>query len=539
MNKNLLSRLLLLFIVGAALFSCSRKNEHAERIPADAIFVASINLQNLVDKSGYTAEDAKILGAKFAEEAQSSLSPEQIKYFQKLIADPREAGLSLKAPVYVFSSPDISFALVAQVDSESKLETFIRESFKTDGKEVNISTQDGYHFVNLNNTGLLGYDNRSCIVTFGKATGRDVQLKHLGEAMKRKGSESITKHSAYKEMEQEQGDLRMFYSLGGMMDMAMQGYGALGASMAREIYSFNIDSCYAINSIAFEAGKLTYAQRIHTENLKAKQSLEEIYKIAKPSSGEFIKYFPASSLAFLNIGLDGNKLLKLISGGSLGVILAMAEAEGVNFSTPIASLDGDITIGLMELHEDYVGATLMAKLNDEQPMVSLLDYFYTQAVEQEGGVNADFVKIDNQNYQTIIDKMTISFGVKDNIFYISSLPTEQTWQEHKQNASEMPEGQLLGKSPSVLLVNIAQILKVDRIASELAGEPLIKHQVEKLVSLTSCYNDKNISSTELHFKDAKTNALKQLVDMIREVSEAKQSAPVVAEEATQETEVTQ
>lgn len=539
MNKNLLSRLLLLFIVGAALFSCSRKNEHAERIPADAIFVASINLQNLVDKSGYTAEDARILGAEFAEEAQSSLSPEQIKYFQKLIADPREAGLSLKAPVYVFSSPDISFALVAQVDSESKLETFIRESFKTDGKEVNISTQDGYHFVNLNNTGLLGYDNRSCIVTFGKATGRDVQLKHLGEAMKRKGSESITKHSAYKEMEQEQGDLRMFYSLGGMMDMAMQGYGALGASMAREIYSFNIDSCYAINSIAFEAGKLTYAQRIHTENLKAKQSLEEIYKIAKPSSGEFIKYFPASSLAFLNIGLDGNKLLKLISGGSLGVILAMAEAEGVNFSTPIASLDGDITIGLMELHEDYVGATLMAKLNDEQPMVSLLDYFYTQAVEQEGGVNADFVKIDNQNYQTIIDKMTISFGVKDNIFYISSLPTEQTWQEHKQNASEMPEGQLLGKSPSVLLVNIAQILKVDRIARELAGEPLIKHQVEKLVSLTSCYNDKNISSTELHFKDAKTNALKQLVDMIREVSEAKQSAPVVAEEATQETEVTQ
>lgn len=539
MNKNLLSRLLLLFIVGAALFSCSRKNEHAERIPADAIFVASINLQNLVDKSGYTAEDAKILGAKFAEEAQSSLSPEQIKYFQKLIADPREAGLSLKAPVYVFSSPDISFALVAQVDSESKLETFIRESFKTDGKEVNISTQDGYHFVNLNNTGLLGYDNRSCIVTFGKATGRDVQLKHLGEAMKRKGSESITKHSAYKEMEQEQGDLRMFYSLGGMMDMAMQGYGALGASMAREIYSFNIDSCYAINSIAFEAGKLTYAQRIHTENLKAKQSLEEIYKIAKPSSGEFIKYFPASSLAFLNIGLDGNKLLKLISGGSLGVILAMAEAEGVNFSTPIASLDGDITIGLMELHEDYVGATLMAKLNDEQPMVSLLDYFYTQAVEQEGEVDADFVKIDNQNYQTIIDKMTISFGVKDNIFYISSLPTEQTWQEHKQNASEMPEGQLLGKSPSVLLVNIAQILKVDRIARELAGEPLIKHQVEKLVSLTSCYNDKNISSTELHFKDAKTNALKQLVDMIREVSEAKQSAPVVAEEATQETEVTQ
>lgn len=539
MNKNLLSRLLLLFIVGAALFSCSRKNEHAERIPADAIFVASINLQNLVDKSGYTAEDAKILGAEFAEEAQSSLSPEQIKYFQKLIADPREAGLSLKAPVYVFSSPDISFALVAQVDSESKLETFIRESFKTDGKEFNISTQDGYHFVNLNNTGLLGYDNRSCIVTFGKATGRDVQLKHLGEAMKRKGSESITKHSAYKEMEQEQGDLRMFYSLGGMMDMAMQGYGALGASMAREIYSFNIDSCYAINSIAFEAGKLTYAQRIHTENLKAKQSLEEIYKIAKPSSGEFIKYFPASSLAFLNIGLDGNKLLKLISGGSLGVILAMAEAEGVNFSTPIASLDGDITIGLMELHEDYVGATLMAKLNDEQPMVSLLDYFYTQAVEQEGEVDADFVKIDNQNYQTIIDKMTISFGVKDNIFYISSLPTEQTWQEHKQNASEMPEGQLLGKSPSVLLVNIAQILKVDRIASELAGEPLIKHQVEKLVSLTSCYNDKNISSTELHFKDAKTNALKQLVDMIREVSEAKQSAPVVAEEATQETEVTQ
>lgn len=539
MNKNLLSRLLLLFIVGAALFSCSRKNEHAERIPADAIFVASINLQNLVDKSGYTAEDAKILGAKFAEEAQSSLSPEQIKYFQKLIADPREAGLSLKAPVYVFSSPDISFALVAQVDSESKLETFIRESFKTDGKEVNINTQDGYHFINLNNTGLLGYDNRSCIVTFGKATGRDVQLKHLGEAMKRKGSESITKHSAYKEMEQEQGELRMFYSLGGMMDMAMQGYGALGASMAREIYSFNIDSCYAINSIAFEAGKLTYAQRIHTENLKAKQSLEEIYKIAKPSSGEFIKYFPASSLAFLNIGLDGNKLLKLISGGSLGVILAMAEAEGVNFSTPIASLDGDITIGLMELHEDYVGATLMAKLNDEQPMVNLLDYFYTQAVEQGGGVNADFVKIDNQNYQTIIDKITISFGVKDNIFYISSLPTEQTWQEHKQNASEMPEGQLLGKSPSVLLVNIAQILKVDRIASELAGEPLIKHQVEKLVSLTSCYNDKNISSTELHFKDAKTNALKQLVDMIREVSEAKQSAPVVAEEATQETEVTQ
>lgn len=539
MNKNLLSRLLLLFIVGATLFSCSRKNEHAERIPADAIFVASINLQNLVDKSGYTAEDARILGAEFAEEAQSSLSPEQIKYFQKLIADPREAGLSLKAPVYVFSSPDISFALVAQVDSESKLETFIRESFKTGGKEVNISTQDGYHFVNLNNIGLLGYDNRSCIVTFGKATGRDVQLKHLGEAMKRKGSESITKHSAYKEMEQEQGDLRMFYSLGGMMDMAMQGYGALGASMAREIYSFNIDSCYAINSIAFEAGKLTYAQRIHTENLKAKQSLEEIYKIAKPSSGEFIKYFPASSLAFLNIGLDGNKLLKLISGGSLGVILAMAEAEGVNFSTPIASLDGDITIGLMELHEDYVGATLMAKLNDEQPMVSLLDYFYTQAVEQEGEVDADFVKIDNQNYQTIIDKMTISFGVKDNIFYISSLPTEQTWQEHKQNASEMPEGQLLGKSPSVLLVNIAQILKVDRIARELAGEPLIKHQVEKLVSLTSCYNDKNISSTELHFKDAKTNALKQLVDMIREVSEAKQSAPVVAEEATQETEVTQ
>ncbi|MDO4691835.1 MAG: DUF4836 family protein [Porphyromonadaceae bacterium] len=537
MNKNLLNKLLLLFVVGAVLFSCSRKNEHAERIPADAIFVASINLQNLVDKSGYTAEDAKILGAKFAEETHGSLSAEQIKYFQELIADPREAGLSLKVPVYMFSSPNISFALVAQVDSEKKLEKFLRESLKKDGEEVTISTQDGFHFASLDNIGLIGYDSRSCVLTFGEHTGRDVQLKYLSEAMKRKGSESIIKHSAYKEMEQEQGDLRMFYSLGGVMDLAMKGYGALGASMAREIYSFNIDSCYAINSIAFEAGKLTYAQRMHTENLKAKESLEEIYKIAKPAKGEFIKHFPASSLAFFNMGLDGTRLLKLISGGSLGVILAMAEAEGVNFSNVIASLDGDIAVGLTGLQSDRVSATLLAKLNDEQPLLALLEHFYTQATAQQGEVDADFVKIDDHNYQTIIDKMTISFGVKNSTLYISSLPLEQVWQEYKQNASEMPEGQLLGKSPAVLLINIAQILKVDRIASELAGEPLIKHQVEKFASLSSYYKDKNTSSTELHFKDSKTNALKQLVDMIREVSEAKQPTP--AEEAIQEAEVAQ
>ena len=119
MAKKMISRLSVLAVLIVFLAACSKQTEYTNVIPADATAVASIDLKSLANKAGMNDKENEAAKQKLLEAMKSGMNAATFQQLEKVINNPGASGLDPEAPIYIFSSPQISGgAFVAKVSND-------------------------------------------------------------------------------------------------------------------------------------------------------------------------------------------------------------------------------------------------------------------------------------------------------------------------------------------------------------------------------------------------------------------------------------
>ena len=115
MVKRMISRLSVLAVLIVFMAACSKKAEYIHVIPADASAVASINLNSLADKAGLNDKQNEGMKQKMMEALKSGMNAAAFQQLEKIMKNPSQSGIDVKAPVFVFTSKTfISPTIVAK-----------------------------------------------------------------------------------------------------------------------------------------------------------------------------------------------------------------------------------------------------------------------------------------------------------------------------------------------------------------------------------------------------------------------------------------
>ena len=304
MVKKMISRLLVSAMLIVFIAACSQKSEYTSAIPADASAVASINLKSLADKSGLKDKENEAAKQKMIEALKSGTTAATFQQLEKVLNNPKESGIDVDAPVYVFTSPSFPYAsLVTKILDIDKLRISLDVMVKEQICQP-VEETDGYSYAVVANQNIFAFNETTAmLVQVNRKSQMENAQKAIGELMKQTPEKSIAGNAGFQKIQKQKGDVNFLASLA-----------ALPQAYARQLNigltSIKVDpkDIMALGNLNFEKGKIALQFEYYTENEEAKAMLKKQEKATTKLNTTFLKYFPASTIAFMNIGANGEEL---------------------------------------------------------------------------------------------------------------------------------------------------------------------------------------------------------------------------------------
>ena len=200
MAKKMISRLSVLAVLMVFLAACSKQTEYTNVIPADATAVASIDLKSLANKAGMNDKENEAAKQKLLEALKSGMNAATFQQLEKVINNPGASGLDPEAPIYIFSSPQISGGVfVAKVSNEDDLHASLDVMAKEQICQP-VSEADGYSFTTLNGNLLAFNETTAIIISANRASQTEAAKETITKLMKQTADNSIAKSGAFQKI---------------------------------------------------------------------------------------------------------------------------------------------------------------------------------------------------------------------------------------------------------------------------------------------------------------------------------------------------
>ena len=213
MAKKMISRLSVLAVLIVFLAACSKQTEYTNVIPADATAVASIDLKSLANKAGMNDKENEAAKQKLLEAMKSGMNAATFQQLEKVINNPGASGLDPEAPIYIFSSPQISGgAFVAKVSNEDDLHASLDVMAKEQICQP-VSEADGYSFTTLNGNLLAFNETTAIIISADRASQTEAAKEAITKLMKQTADNSIAKSGAFQKIAKQKSDINFFASM--------------------------------------------------------------------------------------------------------------------------------------------------------------------------------------------------------------------------------------------------------------------------------------------------------------------------------------
>ncbi len=357
--KSFIKLTLIVMCASFILSSCGKKGDSGKMIPANALFVAQLNMKSLTDKVSF--DDMKKMA--WFQKAQSDTShPEWMK---KLLANPENSGIDLQDPITFFVNKDNSqnyqVVLEGSLKKAADFESF-NKNLSNGGattksgdlnvlllKKNNITAWNEKNFVyvmdvpqtpkftDFNDT-LSGppssspADNSASLTTFA------TRLFNL------KTDSSLANNTKYSDLVKQKGDVYMWQNTEEIMNNNSV-LGMMGMMKLDVFFKGNI-ATYRVN---FEDGKITVDQK----NYLSKE-LGDYYKKYTGSkiNTDMIKNIPSQNV----IGMFAanfkpgalEELVKLI--GADGMANIFLQQAGFNLQDVTKANNGNILVAVTDLN---------------------------------------------------------------------------------------------------------------------------------------------------------------------------------------------
>lgn len=511
MAKKTISQLSVLTLLVVFLAACSKKAEYVNVIPADATAVASIDLKSLVNKAGMNDKENETAKQKLMEALKSGTSAATFQQLEKVMNNPTTSGLDLEAPFYIFSSPQTeSGAFVAKVSSKDDLRASLDVMAKEQICEP-VNSADGYDFTTLNGM-LLAYNETTAIILPIDGTSDTETAKEtVNKLMKQGADKSITKSGAFQKMEKQKNDINFFASMSAI-PAAYRSQISIGLPTDIQLEDISV-----VGGLSFDNGKIALKTENYTENEAVKSLLKKQKDSFEATNGKFVKYFPVSTLMFLNVGVKGEGLYNLLSENKeFSNTVSIAKSDEVK--EIFSSFDGDISVGLINVTMNSA-PTFLAYADIKN--VKALEALYKN--KQALGLNRgeDILELSQNEYVFKTRGMNIFFGVKDKQMYATNdeLLYKSVGKEVDKSISEAPYAAEMKNKTFFMAINTEAILDlpVVKMLVGFGGQEFKTYtDLASKVSYITADSEGESSETALCLKDKDANALKQIVNFAKQ-----------------------
>ena len=272
-----------------------------------------------------------------------------------------------------------------------------------------------------------------------------------------------------------------------------------------------------LGSLSFEKGKVEVQIENYTENAELKAMFEKQVKSTCPIENTFIKYFPKSTVALISLGVNGEEMYNVLQENEQFrnefSITKAAEVRNL-----FSIFQNDLTIGLINVTMSNAPSFLAyASVKNNAPLKAI----YEKKADLGMRKGDDIVKLSEDDYVFKSREMNIFFGIRNKQMYAT-------------NDEILYKNICKPVDPSLKDTDFASGLKGKRSAFVINAEavlqlPLIKMMVEyggpeyntyytlgNNVSYLEAVGDDNKAIITLQLKDKNVNALKQVVNFIKE-----------------------
>lgn len=513
MKKNLFFHFSVLAVLVVLISACSsKKQEYTNIIPSNASQVISINLKSLADKAGTNDKENKEAMQKLTDALKSGMNAATFQQLEAIMKDPAKSGVDINAPVYVFSAPALPYTtFVAKMTNEDDLLKLL-EVTENEQLTSHVTEAEGYSFANVNKQALIAFTPTTfMIVAYERASQLEGAKEGIAALLKQTPENRINTSEAFKKMQSLKGDMNMLISTSSVLgNLANQ----MNYGMAKNI---DLKDLMALGSLSFEKGKIEMKVEYYTENAELKAILEKQVKSTRPIENTFLKYFPKSTLALLSIGVNGEEFYNLLQENEQFrnefSITKAAEVKDL-FST----FQNDITLGLINVTLSSNPSFLAyASIKDSAPLKAL----YEKKAELGLKRGEDIVKLNEDEYLYKSRNINIFFGIRDKQMYATN--DELLYKNACKNADPSAKGTDFASgmkgNHSAFVINAEAVLDLPVIKMMVGfggNEYSTYYTLLGNISYLEAVGDGNNATVTLQLKDKNVNALKQIVNFVKQ-----------------------
>ena len=513
MVKRMISRRSVLGVLIVFMAACSKKAEYIHVIPADASAVASVNLNTLADKAGLNDKENEGMKQKMMEALKSGMNAAAFQQLKKIMKIPSQTCLYTKPPVFVFTAKTfIPPAMVAKVSNIDDLRASL-DLMAKEGICQPIAEEDGYSFTTLQKNSLLVFNENAAVLTEAYGTSQmDVAKQTISTLLKQTEENSIMKNSGFKKMQNQKGDINFFASMDAVPKIYSQQI-SVGRSS-----QLDLSEGIAVGNLNFEKGKIALQSETYSDNAETDALLKKQAQAVKKLNTTFLQNFPESTLAFLNIGVNGAAFYDLLlNNEEFRRNVSLAKAEEVK--SLFASFDGDISIGLINVTMN--SAPTFAAYADAKNG-NALKALYDKKKELKLGRNEDIIQLGENEYVYKSNTNNVFFGIRNKQMYATndellykniSKPVDKSIKDAGY-VSDMK-----GKNV-FFVINMDAILDlpVVKMITGFGGEEYqTYYKLASQISYIEAFSDsEGKTETAILLKNKDVNALKQIVDFAKQ-----------------------
>ena len=487
--------------------SCSSPVKYTNAIPAESTEIVSIDLQSLAVKAGVNdPQNAETL-QKLSQTLTSGVSADAQKALETLLNKPSESGIDFALPVYLFHSSETQQqGFIAAVADADKLKDMLKAT-QSETQMADVAEKDGYSYC-YNDRSFLAFNATTMLVLPSTDTPDIARMHQQASTLLGQGEEqSASSQGAFRQMLESKGDIRVMMTASSLLQLHKD---PMLMAMAD---SMNLQDIKYVGGLSFEPGQVAVNVSYTSDDPKAQELFEKQLKATRPIQNTFAPYFPQSTLLYFSLGVDGKELYAQLEENPQ-VKRSLSARNMELLGQLVSSFENDFTLGLTDL-DAQGNPTILAYA--ETNNADLLDQLYEAGKKQGGN---DLTKLDNGDYLLTDKGLKVYMGMRGKQLIMTN---DQTLYNNAGKESK----------PSLLETSFAKEVEGQRFATVINAEAIFALPIVKMATdlLTPKYRAmvtaaENISylrmSSEgktglfvLQLKDRETNALKQIVDQVK------------------------
>ncbi len=509
--KSFFSTILITALV-ISFSACSKKNDYSNVIPANVSEVAAIHLKALATKAGLNDKGNKDVIQKLTNAFKSGMSTTSFKQFEAILKDPGESGIDINSPLYLFSSPDLPYmSIAAKINDKDKLasllETLAKEKICT-----SLTKADGYQYTEIGEQIFIAFNSAAmlCINHDNSIQQEEIKQK-TAKMLQQTEKNSILSIPSFKRMQQQNGDINILLSPSSMLGEYAQ---QINYGLPEDI---DLKELWIVGSLSFEEGKITMKYENYTENARLKEQLEIQQKSVRPIQNSLLQFFPQSTLALFSAGVNGEAFYNLIQKNKeFQSNFPMAQSSVIK--PLLEALKKDLTIGVTNITMESTPTIIMYADIENKNIISQL---YKNKKILGLKPDEDIIKLNEQSYAYKSSEMNFYFGIKDKKIYITN---DNTLQKNIGKAF-VPSIKDIDFASEIKGKNLAFVVNTDAVLNlpiiktmkEYGGaEYATYYNLANKTAYIELLSDNNKTEITLQLKNKKENALKQIVNFVKE-----------------------